>query len=235
MKSINHLSRHNLFLCLAPALTVILAFSLAACGGGGDDDNADVVTPPPAASVSEAPPATDRTVIGVIDTSASVQPLAVTDGTILTLDESSETIALDSNGRFEIQGVTDGNHSFFLHHPSGAVTEIPFRIVEGRSLSLGTVRVDNGTFEHTGFNGFHFGFVDENNDGRNDLFVDGNGDGICDNAALYAGYPYFIGHGWSDANGDGINDRYRDIDGDGRNDVSGEAAGPGFGLSLIHI
>jgi hypothetical protein len=230
MKSIKHLSQRNLFRCLAPALTVLLAFSLAACGGDSDDDNAGVVTPPPAASVSEAPPTTERTVVGTIDTSASVQPLAVAAGTSLTLDESTEPIALDSEGRFEIRGVTDGNHSLFLYHPGGDVTEIPFRMVEGRSLSLGTVRVDNGAFEHTGFNGFHFGFVDENNDGYNDLFVDDDGDGICDNNGLYAGYPYFMGHGWSDVNGDGINDRYRDTYGDGRNDVNGEAVGPGFGF-----
>jgi hypothetical protein len=134
MKSIKHLSQRNLFRCLAPALTVILAFSLAACGGDSDDDNAGVVTPPPAASVSEAPPTTERTVVGTIDTSASVQPLAVAAGTSLTLDESTEPIALDSEGRFEIRGVTDGNHSLFLYHPGGDVTEIPFRMVEGAAF-----------------------------------------------------------------------------------------------------
>ena len=224
----------------APALVLTLVFSLAACDGGDDDDDFGGVTPPPTSRHCLGSAAVPTAGVGVLDTGeaaaqpqptgATVQPQAVATGTTLTLDDRSAPVALDPDGRFEIRDVTDGNHSLFVHHPDGSVTEIPFRMLEGRSLSLGTVQVRDGAFQHTGFNGFHFGFVDANNDGINDLFVDADGDGICDNAGLYAGYPYFMAHGWADANGDGINDRFRDVDGDGINDCRRRSGRPGLRL-----
>ena len=205
-----------------------LAVVLAACGGGGSSDGGTPVATPTA---FEAPPATSSTVTGAIDTAAAtVQLQAVAAGTTLTLDDSTTPIPLHPDGRFEIHEVADGNHSLFLYQANGAPVEIPFRMAEGHSLSLGTVRVHDGTFEHTGFNGFRFGFVDANGDGINDLCVDADGNGICEPGSLYAGYPYFTEHGFVDANHDRINDRFRDADCDGINDVDGRHFGPGFGF-----
>lgn len=210
---------------------LVLASSLSACGDGDDDDDVGVTAPPPTSTVFEAPPLTARTVIGAIDTgSAPVQPQAVAPGTSLTLDNGTTAIPLDQEGRFEIGDVQDGSHSLFVRQADGTVVEIPFRILEGRSLSLGTVRLANGAFEHTGFNGYHFGFVDADNNGINDLFVDADGDGIGDNAGLYAGYPFFMRHGYIDADRDGRNDRFRDANGDRINDVDSRPFGPGFGF-----
>lgn len=212
-------------------LVLFLVIALVACGD--DDDVNGTPTPtPPSGSIGEAPPETARTVTGTIDTGqdSAVQSLAFSPGATLTLD-NDQPVTVDDQGRFEIREIEDGNHSLCLHHPDGKTTEIPFRMTEGRSLSLGTDTVRDGQFQnHTGFNGYRFGFIDENNDGINDLFVDDDGDGICDNAGLYAGYPNLMGHGWADANGNGINDRFRDSDGDGINDLDNRGPGPGFGF-----
>jgi len=59
------------------------------------------------------------------------------------------------------------------------------------------------------------GFIDNNNDGINDLFSDTNGDGIND----LTGQAYMHLFRIIDNNGDGINDFYIDIDGNGINDM----------------
>jgi hypothetical protein len=211
-------------------LVLFLMTALVACGGDSDDDDDFNGTPtPPSSSIDVAPPETTRTVTGTIDTGqeSGVQALAITAGATLSLDDDQPATVHDQ-GRFEIRNVEDGNHSLYLHHPDGMTTEIPFRMTEGRSLALGTVTIINGQLQnHTGFNGYRFGFIDENGDGINDLFIDDDGDGICDNAGLYAGYPYLMGHGWTDADGNGINDRFRDHDGDGINDRFIDADGDG--------
>jgi hypothetical protein len=208
-------------------VALVLSGGLTACGSSGGSDG-EVGQP---TIISEGPPAAQRLVIGAIDTGSAIptQSQAVAPGTTLTINDGT-SIPLDPEGRFEIRDVQDGSHSLFLQQAGGTVIEVPFRMLEGRSLSLGTVRINNNSFEHTGFNGFHFGFVDANNDGINDLFVDADGDGICDNAGLYAGYPFLMGHGFVDADGDGINDNFRDANGDSVNDVDGRPFGPGFGL-----
>lgn len=59
------------------------------------------------------------------------------------------------------------------------------------------------------------GFVDANNDGRNDWFQDTNGDGVNDvTGKIYAHHFKF-----EDNNGDGVNDLWADADGDGVNDL----------------
>jgi hypothetical protein len=214
-------------LCWLPAAA--LAVLLAACGGGSSSGNGG--GPVPAATTFEAPPATARTVTGAIDNGeTSVQPQSVVSGTVLTLNGSATPIPLDPDGRFEIHNLADGNHSLLLRQAGGTVVEIPFRMLEGRSLSLGTVMVHNGTFEHTGFNGFRFGFVDDDGDGSNDLCADLDGNGVCDPGSLYAGYPYFMEHGFVDGNRDRINDHFRDANCDGVNDLDDRPFGPGFGF-----
>ena len=62
------------------------------------------------------------------------------------------------------------------------------------------------------------GWVDQDADGRHDLFRDFDGDGVNDvNRQSYAHL-----FAWSDADGDGLNDAYRDADGDGVNDLETE-------------
>lgn len=227
MKRANRFQGKSSSLCWLP--TAALAALLAACGGGGSSDNGG--GPVLTAAAFEAPAATNRTVTGAIDNGGtSVQPQSVVAGTTLTLNDSATPLSLDPAGRFEIHNLADGNHSLFLHQADGTVVEIPFRMLEGRSLSLGTILVHNGTFEHTGFNGFRFGFVDANNDGINDLCTDADGNGICEPGSLYAGYSYFMAHGFVDGNLDRINDRFRNANCDGVNDVDGSLFGPGFGF-----
>ncbi len=60
-----------------------------------------------------------------------------------------------------------------------------------------------------------FGFQDRNRDGKNDLFLDANGDGIND--VTGKAYPYKFK--FVDKNKDKINDLFVDADGDGVNDL----------------
>ena len=62
------------------------------------------------------------------------------------------------------------------------------------------------------------GFVDENKDGINDRFADGDGNGVND----MTGGSYAHAFRFQDADGDGLNDLWRDADGDGVNDLLGE-------------
>jgi len=61
------------------------------------------------------------------------------------------------------------------------------------------------------------GFVDADHDGRNDRFLDADGNGIND----VDRQPYSHRFSFVDENNDGINDRFRDQDGDGVNDWNG--------------
>lgn len=60
-----------------------------------------------------------------------------------------------------------------------------------------------------------FGFRDRNRDGKNDLFLDANGDGIND----VTGKAYQHKFKFVDKNKDKINDLFTDADGDGVNDL----------------
>ena len=54
-------------------------------------------------------------------------------------------------------------------------------MLASRNLSLGLITINDGQLDDfTGFNGYHFGFVDEDGDGVNDHFADANGDGVND-------------------------------------------------------
>jgi hypothetical protein len=150
----------------------------------------------------------------------------------LFLDDSSVPTPLDAQGWFMINNVADGDHSLFLELEDGSVIEMPFRMAAGKGLNLGVVDIDAGRMQHyTGFNGYRFGWVDENADGANDHFADVNGDGICDNGYRYAGYAYFMGLGYVDTDIDGRNDRFVDADGNGKNDLTGRFYGFGFGFT----
>lgn len=208
-------------------LVLGLMFTISACGSSGSGDTALAPSPP-----GTALPAS-QTVVGTLDAAqassaqtfallyGSAHTAAVPAGTTVSLDGVTPVhVTLD--GRFEATQVNDGDHSFFVHLGLGEVVEVPFRMLDGRGLDMGTVRIRNGHIEEiSGFDGYRFGFMDENGDGVNDNFVDADGDGICDNNARFAGYPYMMNHGYTDRDGNGRNDLFRDADGDGINDVTG--------------
>src|SRR4030066_51408 len=204
-----------------------LLLTLTACGSSGDGDTSLAPSPP-----GSALPAS-RTVVGTLDATgaSSAQTAAIPGGaapaaggpagTTASLDRVT-AIPIAPDGRFEVSQVNDGDHSLFVHLGTGETAEIPFRMLDGRGIDLGTVRIRNGHPEgHSGFDGYRFGFVDENGDGVNDNFADADGDGICDNNVRFAGYPYMMDHGYADRDRDGVNDLFRDADGDGINDITG--------------
>jgi hypothetical protein len=148
----------------------------------------------------------------------------------LALDADEPRHPVDSQGRFEIRSVGDGDHSLFVHQPGQPAVEIPFRMLGGRSIGLGMVWMQDGrVVDHSGFDGYRFGFIDEDGDGRNDLFADADGDGIVDPDHPYGGYPYLMDHGYGDLDGDGVNDHFVDFDGDGVDDHGRGPLGYGFG------
>jgi len=217
-------------------LVLGLMFTISACGSSGSGDTALAPSPP-----GTALPAS-QTVVGTLDAAqassaqtfallyGSAHTAAVPAGTTVSLDGVTPVhVTLD--GRFEATQVNDGDHSFFVHLGLGEVVEVPFRMLDGRGLDMGTVRIRNGHIEEiSGFDGYRFGFMDGNGDGVNDNFADADGDGICDNNARFAGYPYMMDHGYADQDRDGRNDLFRDADGDGINDVTGMPYGHGFGF-----
>jgi len=151
-------------------------------------------------------------------------------GAELALDGDEPLDLVDSQGRFEIGPVPDGDHSLFVHQPGQSAVEIPFRMLGGRSIGLGMVWMQDGrVLDHSGFDGYRFGFIDEDGDGRNDLFADADGDGIGDSDRPYAGYLYLMDRGYRDLDGDGVNDRFVDFDGDGVDDHGRGPLGYGFG------
>ena len=191
---------------------------LVSCGGsGGGSSGAD-----------------EGTVVGTLqleNRSTSQIQATQSSSEFVILDESSSSTALEPDGAFEVSDVADGDHSLFVHLHDGTIAEIPFRMLNHQYLDLGQVHVRNGwVISHTGFDGYRFGFVDENGDGINDNFTDSNGDGICDNGYYYAGSPYMLGLGFVDQDGDGINDNFIDEDGDGICDRTGAHSGNGFGF-----
>ena len=206
---------------------ILVAVLLAACGGSSGGGDTSSLAP---STSSLAPPAAS-TVAGIVDAgtaplagglSVGVSPSAMMGGTQVSLDGGTASVQVGPDGRFAISGIPNGDHTLVFHLGSGGTAEVPFRMLEGRGLNLGAVRIRNGHMEGIGgFDGFHFGFVDSNGDGINDLFVDADGDGICDNGSLYAGYPYMMDLGYEDGNGDGLNDHFRDANGDGINDLTG--------------
>lgn len=218
-----------------PFISALLAavpilFLVACSGGSGGADTLSI------SGENIFPPST-RTATGKIVSEAAQQSggAGTSDGTLnmsLTLDGDTDEISFDSQGNFELENLSDGNHTLYVHHGDNTITDIPFRMLSGRGIGMGTITIREGHVEdHTGFDGYLFGFVDEDNDGINDRFSDTDGDGICDTDMPYAGYPYLMDMGYIDANGDGINDRFQDADGDGRNDVDGMFYGHGFGFA----
>jgi hypothetical protein len=189
--------------------------------------------PPGAAprSLPEQLPEGRASVVGVLrvveeDGLASVPHF----GTEVALDGDEPRHLLDSRGRFEMRSVPDGDHSIFVHQPGQPAVEIPFRMLDGGSIGLGMVWIQDGrVLDHSGFDGYRFGFIDEAGDGRNDLFGDADGNGICDADGPYAGYPYLMDHGYADLDGDGVNDLFVDFDGDGVDDHGRGPLGHGFG------
>ena len=229
---------YNAFLKKLTMLMLLLStgFYLAACGGGGGGDdspsNGDSVTTPSLQS---------STVTGVLATQTSAisklmdfitptSAIALVPATIY-LDDSPSPIFANAQDRFTITNVQNGDHSLYIVMGDETEMEFPFRMAAGRGLDFGTMTLDGGQVRtFNGFNGYHFGWVDEDGDGTNDNFADVNGDGICDQGYRFAGYAYRMDLGYIDANNDGMNDLFIDEDGDGVNDLTGHSYGFGFGF-----
>ena len=182
-------------------------------------------------SLPEQLPGTGASVVGVLRVVGEDGLARVpSPGAEVTLDGDEPRQLVDSRGRFEMRSVPDGDHSIFVHQFGEPAVEIPFRMLDGGSIGLGMVWMQDGrVLDHSGFDGYRFGFIDEDGDGRNDLFTDADGNGICDPDHPYAGYPYLMDHGYADLDGDGVNDHFADFDGDGVDDHGRGPLGHGFG------
>ena len=92
-------------------------------------------------------------------------------------------------------------------------------------MAIYPLTADAGRFRGAGGGaGGGIGFVDANQDGINDNFIDADGDGVCDLTGLPVGSGGFI-----DVNEDGVNDNFVDADGDGLCDLTGLPVGTGTG------
>ncbi|MGK2906484.1 MAG: hypothetical protein ACSLFH_09095, partial [Desulfuromonadales bacterium] len=222
---------------LAIFIFLILAgFTLAACGGSGGSDSSTSSD-----GSATSPSLQSSTVTGVLTTQSNTvsrlidlitpnSAIALVPATMY-LDDSANPVFADAQDRFTISNVPDGDHSLYIHLDDGTEIEFPFRLAAGRGLDFGIMTLANGQVQtFTGFNGYHFGWVDENGDGINDNFADADGDGVSDQGRHYAGYAYHMNLGYLDANNDGLNDHFIDENGDGINDLNGRSYGFGFGF-----
>jgi hypothetical protein len=142
------------------------------------------------------------------------------------LDGAAIELPMFAGGNFWLADVTDDDHTLSLRLADGAILEMPFRMMGGRGLDLGTV---SSNWDMTGFDGYRFGWVDEDGDGNNDNCRDADGGGVCDEGTRFERYAFRMNEGYVDADGNGINDRFVDADGDGLNDLTGRPYGRGFG------
>jgi len=217
-------------------LTGFAVLFLAACGGGGSDGSTS--SGPSATPVALEP----ATVTGQLTTEPSVAArlmdlitpaAAIADipATLYLDDDNTNPVFVDDQDRFTMTHVADGDHSLTIQLEDGTELIFPFRMAAGRGLDFGRMILADGQVrEFNGFNGYHFGWVDENDDGINDNFVDVDGDGVADPGYRYAGYGYHMDLGFRDENRDGLNDHFADADGDGVNDLTGHRYGFGFGF-----
>ena len=217
-------------------LLITTGFTLTACGGGGSGDGSTTSN-----ASATTPSLQSSTVTGVLTTQTSaitklmdlVTPTsanAVVPAT-LYLDDSQVPIYPNAQDQFTINNVSNGDHSLYIEINDGTEMEFPFRMAAGNGLDFGTMTLAGGQVQNfTGFDGYHFGWVDADGDGVNDNFADVDGDGICDNGYRYAGYAYHMDMGYMDANHDGRNDGFIDGNGDGINDLTDHAYGVGFGF-----
>jgi hypothetical protein len=218
---------------------LLTALYLSGCGGGGGSGDSGGSTTGTAPTAT--PSLQSSTITGVLATQASVASrlLSIISPTsaianiqaTLYLDNSSTPVYADAQDRFTITNVPNGDHSLYIHMGDGTNIEFPFRMAANRGLDFGRMTLANGqVHDFTGFNGYHFGWFDDDGDGINDHFADANGDGVCDAGHHYAGYSYMMDLGFVDADHNGINDHFIDADGDGDNDLTGHPYGQGFGF-----
>ena len=199
---------------------------LAGCGGGSSTGSQTLQSSTVTGQLSSGADGLARWFDILTPSSA----IATFSGT-LYLDGSTIPIYPDAQGRFSITDIPNGDHSLFIHLSDETNIEFPFRMADSRGLDFGLMSLAGGQVRNfTGFNGYHFGWVDENGDGINDNFADVDGDGICDNGYRFAGYSYHMDLGYRDHNEDGRNDQFVDADGDGINDLTGHPYGFGFGF-----
>jgi hypothetical protein len=144
----------------------------------------------------------------------------------VVLDGEEIELPVFAEGSFWVADVTDDDHTLYVRLTDGAILEMPFRMMGGRGLDLGTISSD---MDMTGFDGYRFGWVDEDGDGKNDNCRDADGDGICDEGTRFEGYAFRVNVGYVDADGDGVNDRFVDENGDALNDLTGLPYSHGFG------
>ena len=171
------MSNRNVRGSVGALFVILIAVLLAACGGSSGGGDTSSLTPP----TSNLAPPSARTVVGIVDAgtaplasglSVDAAPSAMMEGTQVSLDGGTASVQVGADGRFAFTEISNGDHTLVFHLGSGGTAEVPFRMLEGRGLNLGTVRIRNGHMEGIGgFDGFHFGFVDSDGDEINDLFA----------------------------------------------------------------
>ena len=137
---------------------------------------------------------------------------------MVVIERTNRYSVPDSNGNFAIQPCPPGDHTLNVIKNGTIVARKFIRLSFNQKLKLGMlIEMDERQMYCHHYDGYNFGWIDENEDGINDNFMDYNGDGICD----ISGDAYCHGYGWVDDDEDGINDNFADEDGDGKNDING--------------
>ncbi|MGA1865706.1 MAG: hypothetical protein ACMUHX_11665 [bacterium] len=146
---------------------------------------------------------------------------------MIVLQRTNQYSIPDSNGNFSIQHCPPGDHTINIVKDGEIIASKFVRIGPNQELDLGMLaQTCEKQMSCNQYDGYTFGWADENEDGINDNFTDCDGDGICD----ISGNPFCHGYGWNDEDEDGINDNFTDCDGDGNNDVNGMSYGYTFGF-----
>jgi len=155
---------------------ILIAVLFSACGGSSGGGDTSSLAP----STSALAPPAASTVVGIVDAgtaplagglSVGVSPSAMMGGTQVSLDGGTASVQVGPDGRFAISGIPNGDHTLVFHLGAARDRGGPLSDARGTGLNLGRCGSGTGHMEGIGgFDGFHFGFVDSNGDGINDLF-----------------------------------------------------------------
>jgi hypothetical protein len=140
------MSNKNVRGSIGALFVILIAALLAACGGSSGGGDTSSLAP----STSNLAPPAARTVVGIVDAGAApsagvlsdkAAPSAMMGGTQVSLDRGTAGVQVGPDGRFTITEIPNGDHTLVFHLGSGGTAQVPFRMLEGRGLNLGTVQM----------------------------------------------------------------------------------------------
>ncbi|MGA1871941.1 MAG: hypothetical protein ACMUJM_25780 [bacterium] len=97
---------------------------------------------------------------------------------VVTLRGKNQFVIPDALNNFVFDPCPVGDNTIIFLNYGEPVGRIFARINDGVALDMGVLsNTQDGFFKASKYNGYKYGFIDDDNDGINDRFMDYNGDG----------------------------------------------------------